>query len=286
MKGLNILVCIVLGYCGATVCWASPPAQVNDSFFRTTLVGPFGISDDALYYLAQDGTCELLVQKLTFDNNLTYSPSQSGTYTYVPTPGSPNEATLTVNLAAMSTANVLTFTGDTYGTMTANAGFASFSIYLASPNTFLKNVSNRVTLRSADTAVTGFVIDGAASKLVLIRTVGPTLAEFGISPVSGNPMLNLFSGIGTDQIASGQPWSSATGYDPQAMSWIFGIAGAFQLEPGSNDVVFFGLLSPGSYTAQATDSTTGTKGGSALTEVYILPYSGSSSDDFAGPNLF
>jgi hypothetical protein len=58
------------------------------------------------------------------------------------------------------------------------------------------------------------------------------------------------------------------------MSWIFAMAGAFALQPGSKDVAYFSVLSPGVYTAQSFDTTAPATGGSALTEVYILPYSG------------
>ena len=59
------------------------------------------------------------------------------------------------------------------------------------------------------------------------------------------------------------------------------MVGAFPLVSGSNDVAFFGVMSPGVYTAQASDSKVTAAGGSALTEVYILPYSG--WDAAAGP---
>jgi len=275
MKTLKILAyaAFTLGVVAAAS--ANPPTQVGDSFFITSMVGPFGISNNNLLYLAPDGTCKQLYFKATFDENVSYLPSQSGTYTYIQTQDNPYEATLTSYFSGGPTYYVLEFAGDSSGLATVNSfiGQSRFALLLASKNSFLTNVSNRVTLRPTDTAITGFVIEGAAPQFVLIRTVGPTLAQFGVSPVSGNPRLNLFSGIGTDQIASGQPWGSVTGYDAQAMSWIFTIAGAFQLQTGSNDVVYIGLLPPGTYTAQAFDATTGATGASALTEVYILPYS-------------
>jgi len=57
------------------------------------------------------------------------------------------------------------------------------------------------------------------------------------------------------------------------MNWIFSIAGAFPLNANSNDQVFFGMLPPGAYTVQVSDTTVGAGGGTALIEVYILPYS-------------
>ena len=121
-------------------------------------------------------------------------------------------------------------------------------------------------------------IQGGGTRLVLVRVVGPSLAQFGVSPLSGSPQLGVFQGTGTLQIATGQKWDSGSmntqGYDAEAMSWIFSMVGAFPLVSGSNDVAFFGVMSPGVYTAQASDSKVTAAGGSALTEVYILPYSG------------
>jgi hypothetical protein len=261
---------------------ALPPASVGNSF--VSLYSEYhGLGASQLLYLGSDGTCKQLSLGYLEGEGLApvYQPSQTGTYTYVPTAGTPYEATLNINTAAGSTAYVLEFTGDNSGFLSAPGlggfpviGSSSFSFLPATPNTFLTNVSNRVTLRPADTAVTGFVIQGTASRLVLIRTVGPTLAQFGVSPVSANPAMNLYSGTGTDLIASGQHWGSVTGYDAQSMGWIFGIAGAFPLESGSDDVAYFAVLKPGIYTVQSSDATTTSSGASALTEVYILPYSG------------
>ena len=141
------------------------------------------------------------------------------------------------------------------------------------------------------------MIEGSSPRLVLIRAGGPYLANFGVSPVSSNPKLELFSSSGAP-LAAGQDWSlvtyssiepnlpagpngalppvfyfSPTQFDAQAMNWIFNIAGAFPLNANSNDQVFFGELPPGAYTVQVSDTTVGAGRGTALIEVYILPYS-------------
>lgn len=278
MNALRILLLSTLGFVGASLANASPPAQVGGTFvFFSYGVGTFNSS---LYFLGTDGTCKQLSDFSHVSTFVSYFPSVEGTYTYALTPGNPNEATLTLNNVSRSGASTLEFTGDTGGYFQGlGPSGSSFTFLLPSQNTFLANVSSRVTLRPGDTAISGFVIQGAASRLVLIRAVGPSLATFGVSPVSAHPQLQLFSGIGTNSIGSAQAWSLFTdpsGYyqfDAQAMSWIFRIAGAFQLNAGSNDVVYFGLLSPGTYTAQGTDPAVGTGGGSALMEVYIFPFS-------------
>jgi hypothetical protein len=285
MNIFKILLGVIVGVMASGPSFASPPLAVGDSFLvleTQSTLGGGSLTSNEVVYLGKQGVAQLLTLSV-FDVNLgqtTYQPSTAGTYTYVPTPGNPNEATLTLNFDGADPL-VLEFAGDTTGTVyyasnnfTGPHANSQFTLLLASPNTFLANVSNRVSLRPADTAISGFVIQGSAPRLVLIRCVGPTLANFGVSPTSTHPRLALFSGTGSDQIGTGQIWDNLPDYDAQAMAWIFGFVGAFPLKAGSNDVAFFGLLSPGDYTAQAFDSTAAATGGSALTEVYILPYSG------------
>jgi hypothetical protein len=271
---------VVVIFSATSLSISSPPTQVGNSFLDISFQFR-GQGSRGLYFLGNDGSARLLLNEIFNGPGLqpTYGQSQEGTYTFVPTPGNPGEATLSLNLPGGSSVYVLEFTGDTYG-FPDIGGESSFSFLLSAQNSFLTNVSNRVTLRSTDAAITGFVIQGNATRYVLIRTIGPTLAQFGVSPVAEHPMLNLYFGTGTDLLASGQPWGAVTGNDAQSMSWIFQIAGAFQLQSNSNDSVYFALLNPGNYTVQTSDGTTGTIGGSALTEVYILPFSGSPEDPF------
>jgi len=220
-----------------------------------------------------------------------YDTSRTGTYVYTPSASDPNQATIALTVAQPSLYlgyfMALEYSGATggmiaYSPQGANGPMfytqGSFSQLVRLQNDFLVNVSNRTTLRAADTAISGFVIQGGGMRLVLARLIGPSLALFGVSPVSRNPQLSLFQGTGTSQIAAAQKWDSGAlntkGYDAQAMSWIFSLAGAFPLSAGSGDLAFFSVMSPGVYTAQASDSTVAAAGGSALTEVYILPYSG------------
>ncbi len=295
MKSVKILAALAFAPLLAGHSFAQAPNSVADAFISYTyLSGVGGISGTGLLYLATDGTCRQFSSSFSDGPGSpvpTYLGSSTGTYTYTVETGTPGAASLIVTFpvseAQPSYALSLMFTTGTTGTSgyapEGPAGplafFAStFTLLPHSQNTFLVNVSNRVTLRPSDTAISGFVIQGSGSRLVLVRTVGPTLTEFGVSPVSQNPQLNLFSGTGTTEVASGGVWDSGTfgtgGYDAQAMSWIFSMLGAFPLQAGSKDVAYVGLLSPGVYTAQSFDSTVPASGGSALTEVYILPYSG------------
>jgi len=292
---------LAIAWCIAAVsARANPPTHLGNSFVVLSTYWPTGgLVSGQILYLTPNGTCELLSQCSTgwpSTISLQFAPSSSGTYTYELAPGNPNEATLNLNapgLFATAMSETLDFQGDTSG-----GGLTlGFSFFLSSPNGFLTNASNRVTLRAGDISTTGFVIEGSSPRLVLVRAVGPSLANFGVSPVSNNPKLELFSSSGA-ALAAGQNWSlvtysslepnlppgpngapptatyfSPTQFDAQAMNWIFSIAGAFPLNANSNDQVFFGMLPPGAYTVQVSDSTVGAGGGTALIEVYILPYS-------------
>jgi hypothetical protein len=299
MKSLKPLGLAIAWCIAAVSAKASPPSQVGNSFFVLNTYWPIGgLISSELIYLAPNGTCELLSQSNwegILSSLYTYSGFSSGTYTYSPTPGNPNEATLSFNVPSLTGARseILDFRSDTSG-LDIDFGF---SFFLSSPNTFLANISNRVTLRAGDISITGFVIEENAPRLVLIRAIGPSLANFGVSPVSQNPKLKLFSSSGA-MLAAGQNWSLVTystltpslpialddtppisinfspaQFDAQAMNLIFGVVGAFPLIANSNDQVFFGVLTPGAYTVQLSDATVGAGGGTALIEVYIFPYS-------------
>jgi hypothetical protein len=277
MKISWILPLLALVFCFEARTRAEAPTDVGDSFISLGQAY-HGMGSNRVFYLGKDGSCKLLSQQNLNGPGAapSFQPSGATTYTYVRTPGNPNEATLTFGFGGNA---ILEFTDSTSGYQPFGTE-AFFYFLLPSQNTFLTNVSNRVTLHPSEPGITGFVVGGDSDRLVLIRTVGPSLAQFGVSPVSPNPKLNIFSGVGTDQIGSGRPWGSLPNYDAQAMGWIFEIAGAFGLQTGSADVVSFGVLSPGTYTAQASDASAGASGGSALTEVYILPYSGSTRKTF------
>jgi hypothetical protein len=295
MNPLKILGAFALAHIATLAASAQTPTGIGDSFLTFTYTNGSTITGSGLFYFGTDGTCRKFALSTTTGPtgapSTTYDASQSGTYTYTPSASNTNQAAVAVTMDGSGTITGYFFSVD-FGTGTSGTlDFSpqgqfgplifytgNFSLLLHTPNTFLANVSNRVTLRPSETAITGFVIQGGGSRLVLVRTVGPSLAQFGVSPVSQNPQLNLFQGTGTSQIASGAVWGSGAfstgGYDPQAMSWIFAMVGAFSLQANSNDVAFFGVLSPGVYTAQSSDATAPAGGGSALTEVYILPYSG------------
>jgi len=128
----------------------------------------------------------------------------------------------------------------------------------------LINVSARaVSGTGTDTLIAGFVIAGPGTKSVLIRAIGPTLRNFGVTGVLTDPRLELISAAGA-KLQENDNWGGGT-----ALSAAFKAVGAFELAPASLDAAVFATLGPGGYTAQVS----GVGGGSgvALIEIYEVP---------------
>lgn len=124
----------------------------------------------------------------------------------------------------------------------------------------LVNVSarNRVGTGS-DILIAGLSLNGAGSKQVLIRAVGPTLTAFGVTGVLGDPALSVIDGTGAT-VGSNDNWSAA-------LAATFAQVGAFPLAPGGRDAALLVTLPAGTtYTIQVTGANNTT--GEALVEVY------------------
>ena len=111
--------------------------------------------------------------------------------------------------------------------------------------------------------IAGFVVGAGDPETVLIRAVGPSLAEIFPSGVSGllkQPVLSLFDSTG-NLVMTNKGWTTGN-----ATAAIMSAAGAFPLLPKSADSALLATLPAGSYTAQVSglNATTGV----ALLEVY------------------
>ena len=128
----------------------------------------------------------------------------------------------------------------------------------------LINVSARAQVGTGgEVLIAGFVIGGSTAKTVLIRAVGPTLANFGVGSVLADPQLQLFQAATV--IAANDNW----GGDPQ-LATVGTSVGAFALgHAASKDAALLVTLPPGSYTAQV--SGVGHTTGIALIEIYEVP---------------
>ncbi len=110
----------------------------------------------------------------------------------------------------------------------------------------------------------GFTINGTGTKTVLIRAVGPSLAQFAVPGFLSDPKLALFSTAGpAEKIAENDTWAPG-------LADTFSGVGAFPYVRGSLDAALVATLAPGGYTVQAGPSD-GTEAGAVLIEVYELP---------------
>ena len=157
-----------------------------------------------------------------------------------------------------------------------NNGHAAFGATPRDPGLFkltnpdpsrLIQVSTRGTVGPhGDVLVAGFVIEGPASKTLLVRAIGPALAAFGVVHPLADPKLAIFAaGEPAAPYYTNNNWSG----DP-ALSGAAANCGAFPLaDAESKDAALLVTLAPGSYTAQVSGADDAA--GVALLEIYEIP---------------
>jgi len=122
-----------------------------------------------------------------------------------------------------------------------------------------QNFSSRLLIEAGDNVgIAGFVIGGSEPKKLLIRALGPTLRELGITDVMQNPTLELHDSSGS-LIAANDDWKNTQ----QAA------IAATRLEPANDsESAILATLQPGSYTVVQAGASGGT--GTGLLEIYNL----------------
>lgn len=161
----------------------------------------------------------------------------------------------------------------------ADSGLALVELYdadTAVPTAHLANLSGLARVGALGAPLSGgFVIAGSQPKQILLRGVGPTLAEFGLAGVLAQPKLTVFDQSGL-VIATNTAWGDAPVAGPSpvvanaaaASGAIMSSVGAFPLAPGSRDCAMIVTLPPGSYSVQVDGLNGGV--GYALFEYYEL----------------
>jgi hypothetical protein len=123
----------------------------------------------------------------------------------------------------------------------------------------ISNISSRGLVGTGNNVmIGGFIVDGGPSLQVIVRALGPTLTQFGISNALANPTLELRDGNG-NLLAFNDDWQQGTS---QALIQMLGLA-----PPNSNESAIFAVIDFGaSVTAivRGKNNTTGV----ALFEVY------------------
>lgn len=126
------------------------------------------------------------------------------------------------------------------------------------PASTLINLSVRTGAGSGDESlIVGFVVGGGSRELV-VRGIGPALAQFGVPGTLADPKLELFAG--SARSATNDNWASGGLLAPQ-----FAALGAFALPAGSSDAALR-LGVNGGRTVQVTGADGGR--GIALVELY------------------
>lgn len=113
-------------------------------------------------------------------------------------------------------------------------------LLILAPSTRHTNMSTRGRVSATDPMISGFVISGNEPKTVLVRALGSSLANFGVSGAISNPRIQLFRG--DEPIAENNDWKfnqnsaaiTATGLAPFAAS---DSALLLTLQPGSYSVI-------------------------------------------------
>jgi uncharacterized protein GlcG (DUF336 family) len=123
----------------------------------------------------------------------------------------------------------------------------------------LANISTRVAAGSGDNRlIGGFIISGTASKKVIVRAMGPSLGNYGVTSALADPILELHDSTGA-VIASNDNWADTQAVDVSAS----GIP-----PPNESESAIIRTLPPGAYTAIVDGKDGGV--GTALVEVYDL----------------
>jgi hypothetical protein len=209
--------------------------------------------------------------------------SDNGTYAYVKTGAGTATLTLTSTVGSGATERTLGFDSATSGILIGALypGGTGGGFSLASTGEApVVNFSSRGSASSGKPLILGFYVSGS-SRLVLVRGVGPTLAQFGVADAADDTTIEIVPSQppSGDAIALG-PWnddwevntnnfvSLVTGAVPPAET-VGAFTGAFALPAGSKDAALVVELQAGAYTAIIrTKSETPAE---VLGEVYIVP---------------
>lgn len=153
------------------------------------------------------------------------------------------------------------------GSVTSAA--ATLTVLPGASKARLNNLSVRSFAGEGDeTLIAGFSLLGSSPATLVLRGIGPTLTEFGVTNVLADPQLELF--FGSESQAVNDNWSGVDGSG----------VGGFRLPAGSKDAVLAPTLTVAdqhnTYTAHVKGADGGV--GEALVEIYEVPQNVTSTE--------
>lgn len=121
------------------------------------------------------------------------------------------------------------------------------------------NISTRARVQTGENIlIGGFVLGGTVPKRVIVRAIGPNLANFGLTGVLADPNLELRNASGT-LVASNEDWQDTQAVEINASGFA---------PSDTREAAVVQTLAPGAYTALVRGRNNGT--GVGLVEVYDL----------------
>lgn len=199
-------------------------------------------------------------------NGLAYSLRATGAPLTEPGPYAYRKTGASTAVLVLGDSGVAPYTLQFFGEGRANfesrfgSGILNITTVPAPAKVALRNVSTRVSLAAEQTSLAGFVVAGTAYRRVLVRAIGPSLAQFGV--VSPAPGTALVVSRGPTELAANRGWGGTP-----SLAQAFTAAGAFALPPTSRDSALLLNLAPGDYVAQARADG---GAGEILIEVYFI----------------
>lgn len=129
----------------------------------------------------------------------------------------------------------------------------------------LANLSVRSSTGAGGEAlIVGFVVSGPSPKQVLIRAVGPTLGQFGVTGLLENPRLALYRGA--TKLGENDDWHRQG--NRAQIAALSDRVSAFPLPSESRDAALLSILEPGAYSLHISGENNAT--GNLLLEVYEI----------------
>jgi hypothetical protein len=249
----------------------SAPRRINDDpinhnkwhWFGAIAVAPNGRIDVVWYDTrnAANNTDSQLFYSYSSDAGVTWSANVAVSAPFNPFLGYPNQAKIGDYITIVSDNGG----GDVAYSATFNGEQDVYYVRVAPLASQLLNISSRADVGTVDNvAIAGFIVTGTDPKAVLIRGLGPTLAQkFNVPGVLADPFLSLRDGSG-NVIWNNNNWKDSQ----QTQIQNLGLAcdGHTCVPPNDLESAILQILQPGKYTAilSGRNGTTGV----GLIEVY------------------